>query len=280
MDQHDERDRQIREALARIFTRRPGELPDLGLVNEPRKQPCPETVVLRPIPFAHPVGSFGWLLDQTRQVEELFQRLRAEGGYTGPAPVRAWPWGRQVDRLETWLTALGIERFDSTTLERIRGWIMDARHIRRAEVDGMTIDHVVDTLERLAPPAPEAQHQRRRHNEGKGAEPRQPTPKRSTERGEGRAKLIAALTEHHKYADGSYLNLEPVGSNELARKAEVSKATASAFFKTEFQGYAKYRVICRDAGRLADSLKALNGEFSPHDLYGRRPADEDARDED
>jgi hypothetical protein len=28
------------------------------------------------------------------------------------------------------------------------------------------------------------------------------------------------------------------------------------------------------AGRLADSLKALNGEFAPHELYGRRPAGE------
>src|SRR5262249_18814112 len=40
------------------------------------------------------------------------------------------------------------------------------------------------------------------------------TPKRSTERGEGRAKLIAALTKHHQYADGGCLNLEPIGNNE------------------------------------------------------------------
>jgi hypothetical protein len=30
---------------------------------------------------------------------------------------------------------------------------------------------------------------------------------------------------------------------------------------------------------LAAWLKLLNGEFSPHHLYGRRPADEDDRDE-
>ena len=65
----------------------------------------------------------------------------------------------------------------------------------------------------------------------------------------------------------------------LATLAGVSPSTASAFFADKFQGYAKYRVVCRDAGRLADSLKALNGEFSPHDLYGRRPAGEDDRED-
>ncbi|MEX0979296.1 MAG: hypothetical protein WDZ48_10610, partial [Pirellulales bacterium] len=109
--------------------------------------------------------------------------------------------------------------------------------------------------------------------------------KRSTERGEGRAKLIAALTKHHKYADGSCLNLESIGNNELARLAGVSESTASAFFNNEFnqgesRGYATYRVICRDPSRLADSLKVLNGEFSPHHLYGRTPPGERERDDD
>src|SRR5262249_42254295 len=110
--------------------------------------------------------------------------------------------------------------------------------------------------------------------------PTEPTRKRSTERGEGRAKLIAALTKHHQYADGGCLNLEPIGNNELARQADVSESTASAFFNDKFLGHTKYRTVCRDAGNLADSLKALNGEFSPHHLYGRRPPDEDGRDED
>jgi hypothetical protein len=105
-----------------------------------------------------------------------------------------------------------------------------------------------------------------------------PKDKRSSERGEGRVRLISALTKHHRYADGGCLNQEPIGNNELARLADVSESTASAFFKHEFKGYAKYRAICRDAGRLADSFKALNGEFSPHDLYGRRPPGEDDRD--
>ena len=106
-----------------------------------------------------------------------------------------------------------------------------------------------------------------------------PRPKRSTERGEGREKLIAALTKHHRYGDGGCLNPEPVGNNELARLADVEQSTASEFFKREFQGHAKYKALCRDAGRLAAALKLLNNEFAPHDLYGRRPTGEGGEDD-
>jgi hypothetical protein len=105
------------------------------------------------------------------------------------------------------------------------------------------------------------------------------TPKRSTERGEGRVKLIAALTKHHQYADGGCLNLAPIGNNELATAAGVSPSTASAFFNDKFQGHAKYKALCRDSGQLLVALKLLNNEFAPHDLYGRRPAGEDDRDD-
>lgn len=91
-------------------------------------------------------------------------------------------------------------------------------------------------------------------------------PKRSTERGEGRCKLVSALTIHHKYADGSCLNLEPIGNNELANLAQVSGSTASAFFKEQFGGWPKYRARCSDAASLADDLKLLNGEFTPAEL--------------
>jgi hypothetical protein len=99
-------------------------------------------------------------------------------------------------------------------------------------------------------------------------------PKRSTERGEGRVKLIAALTKHHDYANGSCLNLAPIGNNDLARLAGVAKRTASAFFKKEFQGHAKYKAFCGDAGRLAAALRLLNGEYAPHILYGSNPPGE------
>lgn len=101
--------------------------------------------------------------------------------------------------------------------------------------------------------------------------------KRSTERGEGRAKLIAALTKHHQYADDGCLNLEPIGNNELARLAGVSESTASAFFNTQFDGHTRYRAVCGDATRLVLALKLLNQEFAPHHLYGSKPPDEGER---
>src|SRR5262249_18636328 len=44
-------------------------------------------------------------------------------------------------------------------------------------------------------------------------------PKRSTDKGEARDKIVAALTKHHKYNNGSVENREPIGCNELARQA-------------------------------------------------------------
>jgi hypothetical protein len=93
-------------------------------------------------------------------------------------------------------------------------------------------------------------------------------PKRSTVRGEGKAKLIAALTQHHRYAKGSCLNLEPIGNNELAKAAGVVPSTASAFFNDKFQGHAKYKALCRDASKLAAALRLLNDEFAPYHLLG------------
>lgn len=142
-----------------------------------------------------------------------------------------------------------------------------------------------------APATPIAARSRAVGSDAKGRQPRPKPgsqgikPKRSTERGEGRAKLIAALTKHHQYADGGCLNTEPIGNNELARLAEVSESTASAFFNKEFNGgksggHAKYRAICSDAMRLVAALKLLNQEFSPHHLFGAKPANESEREDD
>jgi hypothetical protein len=87
------------------------------------------------------------------------------------------------------------------------------------------------------------------------------------------------MTKHHKYADGSCLNTEPINNNELARLAGVDKSTASAFFTKEFGGHAKYKRVCRDTGRLVASLKHLNGEYTPHELFGRNLPGEDDRDD-
>ncbi|HYT87895.1 MAG TPA: hypothetical protein VEL76_04180 [Gemmataceae bacterium] len=111
---------------------------------------------------------------------------------------------------------------------------------------------------------------------GDSSSPETSPPKkhrRSTEKDEARTKIIAALTKHHKYAKGSCLNQEPIGNNELADKAEVSKSSASRFFKEKFKGRSKYLAICKDASRLVGALKMLNNEFSPHILYGDRPSE-------
>ena len=97
----------------------------------------------------------------------------------------------------------------------------------------------------------------------------EPTPeprrelKRSTVRGEAHSKMIAALTKHHEYADGGCLNYEPIGSNDLARLAGVSKSSASEFFNKEFGRYLDYRFMCSHEKNLLAAIKMLNGEFRP-----------------
>ena len=90
--------------------------------------------------------------------------------------------------------------------------------------------------------------------------------------------LIAALTKHHQYAKGGCLNFEAIGSNALARQANVSTGSASGFFQRRFKGHRKYKlVICRDATLLVNALKMLNRDFSPWILWA--PKDEDPPDE-
>ncbi len=112
-----------------------------------------------------------------------------------------------------------------------------------------------------------------------------PTPpairsKKSTTNGDAEAKLIGALTKHHRYADGSSLNLEPIGNNELATLAQVGKATASDFFKERFKSHKKYVIMCSNLKILIASLKLLNDEFHPHLLFGNSPANADGADDD
>jgi|GEM_PF-2321441 len=121
----------------------------------------------------------------------------------------------------------------------------------------------------------------RAESSGASRKTRTPTKaKRSTVKGEGQEKLIAALTQHHQYSDGGCLNDEPIRNNELARMAEVSRSTASAFFDKHFGGHLKYRAVCADAGLLVASLKLLNNEYSPLHLFGANPPGEDGREDD
>jgi hypothetical protein len=104
--------------------------------------------------------------------------------------------------------------------------------------------------------------------------------KRSTEQTDAEAKLIAALTKHHQYADGGCLNLDAIGCRALAQQAKVGLASASRFFDKHFKGHKKYRNhVCADKAKLITALKMLNQEFSPCDLYGAKPPGEGERDD-
>jgi hypothetical protein len=87
--------------------------------------------------------------------------------------------------------------------------------------------------------------------------------KRSTKKGGARLKIISALSLHHKYADSSILNSEPIKNSALAKLAGVAKSTVTEFFNIEFNSYAKYREQCHNLSSILASLKTLNGEFSP-----------------
>jgi len=110
--------------------------------------------------------------------------------------------------------------------------------------------------------------------------------KKSTVRGEAQEKIIAALTKHHKYADGSCLNLEAIKVGELARLAEVGKASVNRFFDKQFGvgepkkgGHKKYIRVCGDTKGLIPTLKLLNREFAASALYGRNPPNEGQEEE-
>jgi hypothetical protein len=99
-------------------------------------------------------------------------------------------------------------------------------------------------------------------------------PKRSTQKGDARIKIIAGLTEHHKYQNGGCGNLAPVQVRQFARKCQVSPDSVSTFFKKEFgndRGHKGYLAACRDAPRLTAWLKLLNQDYSPHPLFGGNP---------
>lgn len=87
--------------------------------------------------------------------------------------------------------------------------------------------------------------------------------KKSTNSGEARVKIIAALTQHHQYDDGMIGNYAPIGVNALKRLASVgSNSTVSKFFTDEFgsepdtkkstqTGHPIYLAICINPERHA-----------------------------
>lgn len=93
-----------------------------------------------------------------------------------------------------------------------------------------------------------------------------PKPKRSTVKREAQANIISALSKYHKYNTPGTLCQFPIGVNELARLADVSNSSVSLFFGKHTKGYDHYRIMCEVFHTLLSFLKAINGDYSPHEL--------------
>ena len=95
-------------------------------------------------------------------------------------------------------------------------------------------------------------------------------PKRGTAPGEAGVKIIAGLTEHHKFDGDSCLNLEPINVNKFADSIDVAGSTVSKFLKDSFDGFGKYKGhFCRNATTLTVAIQMLRGELPPTMLFNR-----------
>ena len=172
---------------------------------------------------------FGWAVvkkdERTTEARESFRRLCDQAGAALPSQFQARLEGLchwYMSEPATWWIALLVYLSGQSAYGRNGSYQGRVFLLRPFRLCVNTIEQCRLNTDNPVFPEP-----------GAGSQ----TPKkakRSTERGEARVKLLAALTEHHKYADGSCLNLEPIGNNELARLAEVDQSTASAFFNREF----------------------------------------------
>jgi hypothetical protein len=173
----------------------------------------------------------------------------------------------------------------SDEAKQLRFWFAMASHVATLRAgDQVTLDdclaQVVTDLGVLANPPVQDGKELCRRGKGRRRE-------KDGQMGPTRVKIIAALTKHHQYANGSCLNTEPIGVNKLARLANVAPSSVTAFFKKEFgrekepggdektDGHRRYQILCcRNAADLVAALKLLNGEYSPRLLFRRAPAGE------
>ncbi len=98
--------------------------------------------------------------------------------------------------------------------------------------------------------------------------------KKSTFRGEARAKIISALSMHHKYENGQCdKSTGPIVSNKLARQADVGKASVTRFFQGEFPdgGRTEYNRTCGNYDQLVRFLQRLNDESLPPRTHSLKP---------
>jgi len=154
----------------------------------------------------------------------------------------------------------------STAGQAVITWLCSAKGMSLHEANfETTVETAIDIL---------TKHARESASRSSSSPKPRRTTKPKTGRTDGELRLIAALTKHHKYSDGSLLNQDPIGNNALAKQAHVSHSTASKFFRDIFTGHASYQRVCMDKHDLINSLILLNNEFAPWRLLnGYQPSE-------
>lgn len=205
-----------------------------------------------------------------------------------PEPFRAESFPREPSAAHRWLEIIyglggAAESTDGTfRLARLRGsiWLASAEVLERLAEKASR-----PAVEPAAGAGPRSDAAPGKPQSADVASPPPKTPvkpKKSTVKGEGQAKLIAALAKHHKYADGECLNMKPIGNNQLAEMADVARSTVHGFFKKQFGSLSEYRATCaRNPSGLAMKIGVLNGDVQRKGLahFGRNPPGEGGRDE-
>jgi hypothetical protein len=223
---------------------------------------------------------------------ETYQRHAAAGKFrVAPLPVSCRHDCIQArHRVEAELTHLGLELKPSLPLitqwksdrgraaDGLREWLLEASASGLWDVLRIGATQLPDMAGPLAI-LREIVRDLRAGAEGKPGQGAK-KPKRSTERGEAQTKIIAALTEHHQYDNGSCGNLTPIGVREMERDYEVGRDAASNFFKKQCENHAKYATTCRrNPAKIVTWLKLLNDDYSPHPLFGSTPPERRERGE-
>ena len=199
-------------------------------------------------------------------------------------------------RLEQWSVGDVAEHL-SVPLKELRKTVGDLRHKHEYRWTSlMTPEEHAKFLEQAAalvasdeaPPPPAELPP------GQSAAPAPKQSKRSTEPGEAKTKIVAALIQHHQFdsgGEGSCTNEAPIGVGQLADLADVAKSTVSEFFNEQFgdedsdgrlkSGHRNYKITCRKKEKLVKALRLLQGDFKPRELlYGRHPWGEGRSDDD
>lgn len=175
------------------------------------------------------------LLDERRSSQDIAENWANTLYSRSPAVRREYPDQSRENEPE-----LTLERFESWLCESLRVNRSFSNSKSSSESSSVSSEKVSDRLEKPKRPRTNA-------NQPSGAN----------------LRLIAALTKHHGYENGSVVTYEPIGCNKLGSLAGVSGKAASNFFKKHFKNHNAYRQLCSQRENLVSALKLLNGEYTP-----------------